>query len=289
MFYRVLFIVVCIGSHAIFAQQNSLFVTEIKYVPGTSNTVGFQKSMVGFNYPIALKKGTLTNSLQYSNYKMDYNSNEKLDYSTLNLKSFNSIAYSLSFNNELSNDWAYTISVAPTIASNFNSSVSINDVSIEGGLVFSKIIADKKLHLGVVRNSSFGFETLIPVISVDGAINKNLRYSIGFPITEFLYSINNINQFGAYVKPEGFYANTGNNLVINNDTVEKAKFQSFVSGIKFSHCIDDNWKIEFDAGYQLKSDYDLLDENNNSVYEFKTKNNISAGVSLKFNLLNNKS
>jgi len=78
-------------------------------------------------------------------------------------------------------------------------------------------------------------------------------------------------------------------MVNMDDEVEKAQFQSIVSGLKYSHCIDDNWKIEFDAGYQLKSDYELLDKNLNSVYEFKTKNNFSAGVSLKFNLLNDKS
>ena len=290
MFFRVLFIVVCIGSNAVFAQQNNLFATEINYVPGSSNTVGFQNSVVAFKYPVTLKKGTLINSLEYSNYKMDYNATEKLDETDLGIESFKSIAYSLEYTNEISNGWNYAVTASPKIASNFESTISMDDVRIEGSFVFSKMYAKNKLKLGVVRNSSFGFETPIPVIAVEGAINDKVTYSVGFPITEVSYKVNNTNQFSMYAKPKGFYANIGNSVFVNvDDEVKKAQFQSIVSGVKFSHSIDDNWKIEFDAGYQLKSDYNLLDKKENSVYEFKTKNNFSAGVSLKFNVLNNKS
>ena len=290
MFFRVLFIVVCIGSNTVFSQQNNLFATEINYVPGSSSTVGFQNSVVAFKYPVTLKKGTLINSLEYSNYKMDYNATEKLDVTAFGIVDFNSIAYSLEYRNEILNGWNYAITASPTIASNFESSISLDDVSLEGSVVFSKMFAKNKLKLGVVRNSSFGFETPIPVIAVEGAINEKVTYSVGFPITEVSYKVNETNQFSMYAKPTGFYATIGNSVFVNvDDEVKKAQFQSIVSGIKFSHSVDENWKIEVDAGYQLKSEYELLDKNENSVYEFKTKNNFSAGVSLKFNVLNNKS
>ena len=290
MFFRVLFIVVCIGSNAVFAQQNNLFATEINYVPGSSSTVGFQNSVVAFKYPVTLKKGTLINSLEYSNYKMDYNATEKLDVTAFGIVDFNSIAYSLEYRNEILNGWNYAITASPTIASNFESSISLDDVSLEGSVVFSKMFAKNKLKLGVVRNSSFGFETPIPVIAVEGAVKDKVTYSVGFPITEVSYKVNDTNHFSMYAKPTGFYATIGNSVFVNvDDEVKKAQFQSIVSGIKFSHSVDENWKIEVDAGYQLKSEYELLDKNENSVYEFKTKNNFSAGVSLKFNVLNNKS
>ena len=290
MFFRVLFIVVCIGSNAVFAQQNNLFATEINYVPGSSSTVGFQNSVVAFKYPVTLKKGTLINSLEYSNYKMDYNATEKLDVTAFGIVDFNSIAYSLEYSNEILNGWNYAITASPTIASNFESSISLDDVSLEGSVVFSKMFAKNKLKLGVVRNSSFGFETPIPVIAVEGAVKDKVTYSVGFPITEVSYKVNDTNHFSMYAKPTGFYATIGNSVFVNvDDEVKKAQFQSIVSGIKFSHSVDENWKIEVDAGYQLKSEYELLDKNENSVYEFKTKNNFSAGVSLKFNVLNNKS
>ncbi|WP_111709882.1 DUF6268 family outer membrane beta-barrel protein [Lutibacter citreus] len=291
MAFRVLFILVlCIGSNVIYGQQDNLFATEFNYVPSNSNSVGFKNSNVTFNYAVKVKKGTLINSLEYSNYKVDYNSNEKLNSDLLGIECFNSIGYSLKFNKEILNGWSYSIGVSPTITSNLESSISLDDFIINGEAVFSKKYTKSKLNLGVIRNSSFGFITPIPLITFEGEINENLKYSVGFPITEFSYKVNNTNMFSMYVKPKGFYANIGNEAYVNVDgEVKKAKFQSFISGLKFSHCIDNNWKIEVDAGYQLKSDYELLDENLNSVYEFKTKNNISVGVSLKFNLLNDKS
>lgn len=287
MAFRVLFSVLFIGCSA-FAQQNNLFVTEFNYVHGSTNTVGFQNSNATLKYPLKLQKGTLINSLEYTNYKVDYN--DKLDEAAFGIETFKSIAYALKFNKDILNGWNYSISVSPTLASNFESKVSTDDLFINGGVVFTKMYAKNKLKLGVVRNLSYGFNSPIPVIAVEGSLNENLAYSVGFPITEFLYKVNNTNQFSLYAKPKGFYANIGNSVFVNvNDEVEKAQFQSYVSGLKFSHSIDENWKIEFDAGYQLKSEYNLLDKNLNSVYEFKTKNNFSAGVSLKFDLLNNKS
>lgn len=290
MVFRVLLIVLILGTNLVFAQNNNLFVTEFNFVAGNSNSVGFQDSKVSFKYPVNFKNGILINGLEYSNYKMDYNSDEMLNEDMLGIECFNSIAYSLEFNKEILNDWSYSISVSPTIASNFESSISWDDLLIDYGVVFSKKYIKNKLQLGVVRNASFGFNTPIPVITFEGAINKNLTYNVGFPITEFLYKVNKTNQFSLYAKPKGFYINIANEVFVNvDDEVKKAQFQSVISGLKYSHCIDDNWKIEVDAGYQLKSDYKLLDKNLNSVYEFKTKNNFSAGISLKFDLLNDKS
>ena len=77
-------------------------------------------------------------------------------------------------------------------------------------------------------------------------------------------------------------------MIDSDSLAEKARYQSIISGINFSHVIDDNWKIGLDVGYQLSSTYELLDKNKNSVLEFKTKNSVDVGLSLKFNLLNNK-
>ncbi len=290
MVLRVLLIVLILGTNLIVAQTDNLFVTEFNYVPSSSNSVGFQDANVTFNYPIEFKEGVLTNSLAYSNYKIDYNSDEILNESLLGIESFKSVAYTLQFKKEILNGWEYSISASPAISSNFESNISFDDVIFNGAAIFSKKYTNNKLKFGVIRNSSYGFNTPIPVVSIAGAINQKLTYSVGFPITEFLYKVNTRNQFSLYAKPKGFYSNITNEIVVNiDDEVEKAQFQSIISGLKYSHNIDDNWKIEVDAGYQLKSDYELLDKDLNSVYEFKTKNNLSAGVSLKFNLLNDKS
>ncbi|UMB59882.1 DUF6268 family outer membrane beta-barrel protein [Lutibacter sp. A80] len=291
MAYRVLLIFLMLGANLIVAQTNDdLFVTGFNYVPGTSNSVGFQEANVAFDYSVDFKEGVLTNSLAYSNHKINYNSNEVLNESLLGIESFESVAYTLQFKKAISNGWGYLISASPSISSNFESSISFDDVIFNGAVIFSKMFINKKLNFGVVRNSSYGFSTPIPVVSIAGAINQKLTYSVGFPIIEFLYKVNTKNQFSLYAKPKGFYSNITNEIVVNiDDEVEKAQFNSIVSGLKYSHSIDDNWKVELDAAYQLKSDYELLDKNLNSVYEFKTKNNFSAGVSLKFNLLNDKS
>lgn len=290
MRFRIVLLIVFIGINTVFAQENNVSVNvDFSYVPEQTNSVGFQNSSVEINFPVYIKKGFFINSIQYSSYKMNYPSNQEMVSSYIDVNCFKSIGYSISYANSISNNWSYLVDVKPTLSSNFDSNINKSDFLLNGGIVFTKKYKNSSLQLGAIKNSNFGFNKLIPVISFNGNLSEKVSYKLGIPITELTYKVNQTNSFNAYVKPKGFYANIGNEAYIDSDSLaEKVRYQSIISGINFSHAIDDNWKIGLNVGYQLSSTYELLDKNKNSVLEFKTKNSFDVGLSLKFNLLNNK-
>jgi hypothetical protein len=281
---RVLFFILFIGYYSIIAQEDALINIEYSFVHERLNSVGFNNSYIVINVPSEISKGILTNSMFYSEYRVKYSSDEFVI--TKHLERFRSIGYTLKYFNPINSEWSYNLALSPTISSNFESNVSFRDVILNGSLIFTKKYNNSKFELGLVINSNYGYNSPIPLITFSSKIADNLSYKFGFPQSTLNYQINSKNNLNLYVKPKGYYANLSNKIVLNeSDFAEKSRFRSVITGLNYVHTIDDYWKILLDAGYQLSSNYDLLN-NNNSVYQFNAKNSFYVGFNLKFDLLN---
>ncbi len=268
------------------AQNFEIFSGNIYSTLNNSNSVGLKNATIKINLPLHLKKGRLTNRLFFSKYNLDYNSEEILN--TSNIESFKILKYSLEYYTPISNTWSLKTNFSPTISSNFEANITMDDVFFNGSLVFIKSNEKSIFKIGVVYNVSFGTKKPMPIISYSRKINNKTSYILGMPITKIEYIFNSINKANIYLKPKGFYSNISNNIVLNNNEIaEMVKYQSIQSGISYSHSIDEFWKLSLDAGYQFSSKYELLN-NNKSIYKFKMENSFFVGLNLKFNLLKNK-
>ena len=246
--------------------------------------VGINSSAIKFQFPMKFHKGVLMNGFFYSQYDIDYESND-LMYSS-NIETFKTISYNLSYMQKLNSNWSYVIVASPILSSNFESSVTMDDFAFNGGFIFSKSYGKSNFKFGLIYNTAMGFDGPVPYINYSRKINDRFSYALGFPITKIDFKIDDRNKVNLHVKPKGFSSNISSNLILDNSKIaEKAKYQSFVTGVNYLHSINANWKVALDVGYQLSSDYDLLDGDHNSVHSVDTKNSVYVGVNLKFDLL----
>jgi hypothetical protein len=268
------------------AQNSEIFSGNIYSTLNNSNSVGLKNAIIKINLPLYLKKGILTNLLFFSKNKLDYNSDETLK--TTSIESFKTLKYTLGYYFPINNSWSFNAKISPTISSNFDSSLTMDDAFFNGSLVFIKSSKKSKFQLGVVYNVSFGTKKPIPIINYSKKINNSFSYKLGIPITKIEYTFNPTNKAIIYLKPKGFYSNISNNIVLNNNEIaETVKYQSIQSGLSYSHAIDEFWKLSLDAGYQFSSKYELLN-NTKSIYKFNVEDSFFVGLNLKFNLLKNK-
>lgn len=268
------------------SQNFEIFSADINSTLNNSNSVGLKNASISINLPLRLKKGVLTNSLSFSRHYLDYNSDETINTGTI--ESFKTLKYTLGYFTEINDTWGFKTNISPTISSNFESGITMEDVFLNGSLAFSKSINKGILHIGFVYNTGFGTSKPIPIINYSRKVNNAVSYMLGMPITKIEYVINSTNKANFYLKPKGFYSNIGDNLIVGTtEKAEKVRYKSVQTGINYSHAIDELWKLSLDAGYQFSSKYELLN-NNESVYEFKTKNSFFVGLNLKFDLLKNK-
>lgn len=268
------------------AQDFELLNVELNSTLNDENSIGFKNAAIKINLPVKLKKGMLLNSLSFSTNRISYNSEIGLNTSTI--ENFKTLKYSIGFLNNINETWKFKAAIAPTISSNFESSINSDDVFINGSLVFMKVNNGSKLRLGLAYNSGFGMNTPIPVISYSKKVSETFSYTLGMPETKFVYKFSQNNALNLYLKPRGFYSNISENIFLDSSVkAERAKYRTIVSGLNYLHRIDDCWNISINAGYQISSKYDLLN-GTNSVYEFETKNNLFVGLKLKFELLKKK-
>jgi Domain of unknown function (DUF6268) len=284
---KIVVVVIVFISLKSLAQSSELFNVEFGSFGKKDDAVGINYSAVAVNTPVRFYNGILINGLSYIQYDLNYDSSMFMN--TSSIKNFKTLKYNLSYIKSLSNKWAYMLLASPTLSSNFESSVSMDDLSFNGGLIFTKSNLKSKLNFGVIYNTAMGFKIPIPFLKYSRKMNDKLSYDLGFPITKINYKIDDRNKVNLYLKPKGFYSNISNKLVLDNSEIaKKANYQSFITGVNYLHRINDLWIIALDAGYQLSSKYDLLDKNKNSVYNFETKNSLYLGLNLKLNLLKNK-
>lgn len=268
------------------AQNFEIFSADINSTLNNSNSVGLKNTSININLPLKLKKGMLTNSLLFSRYNLDYDTDETMNTATI--ESFKTLKYTLGYFTEINDTWGFKTNISPTISSNFESGITMDDVFFNGSLAFIRSSKKGRLHIGLVYNTNFGTNKAIPIISYSRKVNNTVSYRLGMPITKIEYVINSTNKASFYLKPKGFYSNISDNLIINTtDKAEKIKYISIQSGVNYSHAIDEFWKLSLDAGYQFSTKYELLN-NSESIYEFKTKNSFFVGLNLKFDLLKNK-
>jgi hypothetical protein len=212
------------------AQNFELFNVEFNSTLNDNNSIGFKNSAIQINLPLKLKKGAIINSLLFSTNTIDYNSGMTLNTSTI--ENFKTLKYSVGFLNNINNIWKYRVQIAPTISSNFESSISFEDIFINGSIVFIKANNKSKLRLGLAYNSGFGMNTPIPVLSYSRKVTNNFLYTIGMPETKFEYKFSQNNKAKLYLKPRGFYSNISNNIILDSlEEAERAKFRTIVSGI----------------------------------------------------------
>lgn len=267
------------------AQNFEIFSAGLNSTLNNSNSVGLRNATINITIPLKLKKGMLTNSMSFSRYYLDYNTDEIMNTETI--ESFKTLKYTLGYFTKINDTWGFKTNISPTISSNFDSDITMDDVFLNGSLAFVRSSKKGRLHLGLVYNTGFGTYKPMPIISYSRKVNHVFSYMLGMPITKIEYLINSTNKTNFYLKPKGFYSNISDNLIVNtNDIAEKVKYKSIQTGINYSHSIDEFWKLSLDAGYQFSTKYELLN-NKESVYEFKTKNSFYAGLNLKFDLLKN--
>lgn len=274
-----------LGGINVVGQNRDLLNIEFGALPTNDETVSLNTVELKLKIPVKLKKGVLINGISYSKVKLNYEDEQLLN--TNEIEEFNFISYSLSYIRKMNDKWSYSLYVSPEITSNFESSLTFEDVNINGGIIFNKTTNSGYLSFGVIKNSRFGLSIPIPIVRFSKQVNEKLSYELGIPVTKVQYQFNKRNNASLFVKPKGFTANLSNNIQINNGLASKANYMSVITGLNFQHLIDECWSINLNGGYQIYSKYSLK-TNNTKIYEFNTSNGMYGSVGLNFNFKNNK-
>lgn len=258
------------------AQESFSVVMNLKTEP--TDKIDFTESNIGISFNKKINsKNKITNTLEYSNLKVNYEleSNE----SAWELNGFNQIQNTFAISHELSNATNLNFSITPT--ANFQHNLDVNDLSVLGSFEINQQLNSKTtINIGVARTTILGNPGFLPTLSVNYKISNESNLLIGFPNSKISYSNNIRNQFSLTNSFNGNYYHIDAHNPDNN--ASKITLSQMSSAFEYERNVDKNWFLNFKAGYDFDKKYNIIDNDNHKVYDFNTGNGYILGIGIKY-------
>lgn len=259
------------------AQDNFSVDMNVKTAP--TDKVDFTETNIGISFNKKISdKNTITNTLEYSNLKVNYDLGSFNAYE--NLDGFNQIKNKFEISHAISNTTNLNFSITPTV--NFQSDLNSDDFSVLGSFeIKQQLNSNMNIDIGVARTTVFGSPKFMPVLSLNYKINNESSLQIGFPDSKISYSNNSRNQFSLSNSFNGnfYHLDLQNNL---NNNASKVSLSQMTSAFEYERNVDKNWFLNFKAGYDFDKKYNLIDNDNHKVYDFNTGNGYVLGIGIKY-------
>lgn len=259
------------------AQENFSVKANVKTEP--TDKIKFNETNIGITFTKEISsKNKITNTLEYSNLKVNYELDSNITYE--NLDQFNQIQNKFEFSHELSKTTNLNFSITPTV--NFQSNLDSNDFTLLGSFKVQQQLSSKTfVSIGVARTTFFGSPKFLPTVSLDYKVNNEASVLIGFPDSKISYSNNIRNKFSINNSFNGnFYHLDAENNLSNN--ASKVSLSQITTSLEYERNVDKNWFLNFKAGYDFNKKYNLIENDNHKVYDFNTGNGYVLGVGIKY-------
>ncbi|PBJ11719.1 DUF6268 family outer membrane beta-barrel protein [Flavobacterium sp. ACN6] len=223
-------------------------------------------------------KNKITNTLSYSNLKVNYEFNPYNFYADQD--KFNQIQNTFEYSGEISEKTKWGFSVVPT--ANFQGNLDFSALTVLGNLEIKQQISSKlNVILGAGRTSIFGAPKFTPIVAFDYKMNEKTNLKIGFPDSKISYSNNDRNKFSLTNSFNGNFYHLDETSDKNN-SAEKAVLSQMTTALEYERNAAGNWFLNFKAGYDFNKKYNLLDNSNHKVYDYNSGNGYILGLGIKY-------
>lgn len=244
-----------------------------------TNKIDFTQSSIDIFYSNKLDgKTKITNTLEYSNLSANY---ELESYKTReDEEQFNQIQNKFEISHDLSNTMNLNFLIIPTL--NFQNNANLSDLSLLGSLEMSQQFNSRaSLKIGIARSTALGNAKFLPIVSFLYTFNNENSLQIGFPDSKITYSNTVRNKFRLTNSFNGtFYHLNATNQSINNAV--KTTLSQMTTAFEYERNVDENWFLNFKAGYDFNKKYNLIDRDNHKVYDFNPGNGYVLGIGIKY-------
>ncbi|MCG9970891.1 DUF6268 family outer membrane beta-barrel protein [Christiangramia crocea] len=264
-------------------------------------TMGWQYSLYpsGEQYTTVSKTELFANfSRQFEEFSLDHALRLEMDLVELPIQYWTrgsrdvyiyDFSYAVGLNYSFSKNIAFHVEFEPSVTSTFENDFSSEDVVLYGGAyaLISRQIAAKPAYLkiGIAYSSHLGEPEMLPLLAFSAMISKKLTVQLGFPKSEITYRFRPSGVLSAGLSYEGKYVNLGSSLLQEgNDHAEKLKWEWTSLGMNYSHDLSTLLAIELGAGYLLKNEFSLRNEEGEAFSTIKLNPYpfLSSGIKLKF-------
>jgi hypothetical protein len=271
---------------SVYAQNNYAFEFNTKTEPIDNGSI--KQTEIGMEFSKNIRnENKFVNTLKYKSTTItdeiesyllnNYDSN----YSNTH---FNSLDDTFEYSHQLTDKTKLNISFEPTI--NFQNTVSINDVTLLGGIEISQLLNKKNsIDVGIKRMTLFGKPQILPTFAFIHQFNKAIALKLGFPNSVVSYSNSNLNLFSLTNEFSGSNYNLNPSILSDRgNSITTVGFSQMETTFQYERNIDTSWFINFKGGYSTNKEFKFSDENRTTEINTNLKNGSIFSISVKYKL-----
>jgi len=275
--------------NSINAQLTDLARLEYSFIPSSKSEDQYTRLRALFNYPIKIKNDNyLIVGAEYNRILLNLRENYPFDRSTLS--ALNIIDLNIGYTFRTSEYWRIGLKINPRIASTLNSTITKDDVFLNGGvfLIHDRTKADIKrpyrLVFGVTYNTTAGIPFPLPFINYFRRVNQNWSFSAGIPKSNLKYYFTDLSTLQLFAGIDGYFANLQEPLMVNGQEVNNISLSVIVGGLGYEYGFTDHLFGYIYSGYTFRLNNILRNSERDEIFKINQRNAFYLRTGIKFKI-----
>ena len=275
--------------NSINAQLTDLARLEYSFIPSSKSEDQYTRLRALFNYPIKIKNDNyLIVGAEYNRILLNLRENYPFDRSTLS--ALNIIDLNIGYTFRTSEYWRIGLKINPRIASTLNSTITKDDVFLNGGvfLIHDRTKADIKrpyrLVFGVTYNTTAGIPFPLPFINYFRRLNQNWSFSAGIPKSNLKYYFTDLSTLQLFAGIDGYFANLQEPFMVNGQEVNNISLSVIVGGLGYEYGFTDHLFGYIYSGYTFRLNNILRNSERDEIFKINQRNAFYLRTGIKFKI-----
>ena len=271
------------------AQLTDLARLEYSFIPSSKSEDQYTRLRALFNYPIKIKNDIyLIVGAEYNRILLNLRENYPFDRSTLS--ALNIIDLNIGYTFRTSEYWRIGLKINPRIASTLNSTITKDDVFLNGGvfLIHDRTKADIKrpyrLVFGVTYNTTAGIPFPLPFINYFRRLNQNWSFSAGIPKSNLKYYFTDLSTLQLFAGIDGYFANLQEPFMVNGQEVNNISLSVIVGGLGYEYGFTDHLFGYIYSGYTFRLNNILRNSERDEIFKINQRNAFYLRTGIKFKI-----
>lgn len=263
--------------NSINAQLTDLARLEYSFIPSSKSEDQYTRLRALFNYPIKIKNDNyLIVGAEYNRILLNLRENYPFDRSTLS--ALNIIDLNIGYTFRTSEYWRIGLKINPRIASTLNSTITKDDVFLNGGvfLIHDRTKADIKrpyrLVFGVTYNTTAGIPFPLPFINYFRRVNQNWSFSAGIPKSNLKYYFTDLSTLQLFAGIDGYFANLQEPFMVNGQEANNISLSVIVGGLGYEYGFTDHLFGYIYSGYTFRLNNILRNSERDEIFKINQRN-----------------
>ncbi|WP_103071747.1 DUF6268 family outer membrane beta-barrel protein [Aquimarina sediminis] len=229
--------------------------------------------------PLKEKKWYFSNRLQYTLF----NYNTQLEGIDDISKEFHSIAYTAGITKVLPKRWSVTLNLSPTLATDFEESLSSDDLILQfSALAMKRSSPYFSYGFGLAYTTRFGSPTVLPLLSLTYKKNNFTTLAILPAYIAQYYSFNEDKyRMGLKVATFGNLYNAELDQIGANLDLNRVSYSRITFGPDFRAKLFNDFYLNLGGGMAFRNILEFQDSDLNTAFDFDTDNKFFFNVGIK--------